>query len=41
MVYGKTQIWYSWTEKPEANQKDWFYPLLIKLNKLIFAKITN
>lgn len=35
MVYGRTQIWYSWTGKAEDQNRDYFYPLGIKPNMLI------
>ena len=35
MVYGRTQIWYSWTGKPEDNQRDHFYDLGVQPNTLV------
>lgn len=35
MVYGRTQIWYSWTSKPEDSQLDHFYNLGVQPNTLV------
>ncbi|MCF6153866.1 MAG: glycosyltransferase family 2 protein [Candidatus Brocadia sp.] len=35
MVYGRTQIWYSWTGKPEDHQRDYFYNLGVQPNSLV------
>jgi glycosyltransferase involved in cell wall biosynthesis len=35
MVYGKTQIWYSWIWNPEDQKKDHFFPLGVKPNTVI------
>lgn len=35
MVYGRTQIWYSWTGKAEDQNRDYFYPLGVEPNTLI------
>ena len=35
MVYGRTQIWYSWTGKPEDVKKDHFFPLGVKPNTIV------
>jgi glycosyltransferase involved in cell wall biosynthesis len=41
MVYGRTQIWHSWTENPEDKNKDHFYPLGVTANSVIYPpKIT-
>jgi glycosyltransferase involved in cell wall biosynthesis len=35
MVYGRTQIWYSWTKRPEDRERDHFYDLGIQPNTLV------
>lgn len=35
MVYGRTQIWYSWTGNPEDQKKDHFFPLGVKPNTVV------
>jgi glycosyltransferase involved in cell wall biosynthesis len=35
MVYGRTQIWYSWTGRPEDSERDHFYELGVEPNTLI------
>ena len=35
MVYGRTQIWYSWTGKAEDQNKDHFFPLGVKPNTVV------
>jgi GT2 family glycosyltransferase len=35
MVYGRTQIWYSWQENGSSNQLDHFYDLGVQPNTLI------
>ncbi|MGQ3685783.1 MAG: glycosyltransferase family 2 protein [Candidatus Loosdrechtia sp.] len=35
MVYGRTQIWYSWTGRPEDSQRDHFYDLGVQENTLV------
>lgn len=35
LVYGKTQIWYSWTGKPEDKEKDHFFPLGVTPNTVV------
>jgi glycosyltransferase involved in cell wall biosynthesis len=35
MVYGRTQIWYSWTENSPPNLRDHFYDLGVEANNLI------
>ena len=35
MVYGRTQIWYSWTGNPEDQSKDHFFPLGVKPNAVV------
>lgn len=37
MVYGRTQIWYSWTGKPEDVKRDHFFPLGVKPNTVVAA----
>lgn len=36
MVYGKTEIWHSWTGKEEDNGKDHFYPLGVTPNSTVY-----
>ncbi len=35
MVYGRTEIWYSWTGNPEDGKRDRFYDLGVKANTLV------
>jgi hypothetical protein len=35
MVYGRTEIWYSWTGKPEDQGKDHFFPLGVIPNMVV------
>lgn len=35
MVYGRTQIWYSWAENPPPNVSDHFYDLGVEPNNII------
>jgi len=35
MVYGRTQIWYSWTGSSEDLEKDHFFPLGVKPNTVV------
>ena len=35
MVYGRTQIWHSWTGNPEDQKKDYFFPLGVVPNTII------
>ena len=35
MVYGRTEIWYSWTGNPEDGKRDRFYDLGVKPNTLV------
>ena len=36
MVYGRTQIWYSWTGDSKDTNKDHFYPLGVKANSVVY-----
>lgn len=36
MVYGRTQIWYSWTGNVYDKEKDHFYPLGVKPNSIVY-----
>ena len=36
MVYGRTEIWHSWTGKIEDQQKDHFYPLRVTPDSVVY-----